>query len=102
MEFTPQSVDIFLLVVDTCEFHHVEAGSGMCTIRTDQEIEVNRDLFWALFVLPEVLFLGGVLRMVNSFGITVLLEPGYLFVKVGTCELVIEVQCGVRQFLQRI
>ncbi len=74
----------------------MEAGSGMCTIRTDQEVKVDWDFFWSLFILREALFLGGVLRMASPFRITVLLEPGCPFVEVGTCELVIEVQCGIR------
>ncbi len=100
-EFAPEGVDVGLGVVDAGVFHHVVACCGVGAVRADEEVEIYGDFcgsFWGgLFGGA----LGWVLGMVCSFGM-LLFEPGCLFVEIGACELVIEMQGYVRHLLQFI
>ena len=48
MKFAPESVDVFLLVADSGEFHEVEARGGVGAVGADEEVKVDFD-FWSAF-----------------------------------------------------
>ena len=61
----------------------------MCTIGSNEEVEMNFDLF------------GSVFRRDILAG-AALLKPGDILSEIGTCELVVEVKCHIRQALKDI
>lgn len=79
VEFAPEGVDVFLLVVDTGVLHQVIAGGGVGAVGADEEVEFHFD-FWGALV-------GGVLGVVGFLEGAVL-EPGSVFGVVGASELV--------------
>ena len=62
----------------------------MSTICTDEQVKGHRGLGRPLLIMPEGIILSRILRVVCPFGLTLLLEPGGFFVKVRTCQLVVE------------
>ena len=98
MEFAPEGVDVFLLVIEAGVFHEVVAHCGVGAVGTDHE--VKRDFYFVCAVLvgfAERGF-GGILGVVGFGGMGTLLEPGNVFVEVGACELVVEVKGHVGHF----
>jgi hypothetical protein len=43
-ELAPQGVDIILLVIDPAVFHHVISDCRVCSISTDHEVKIDRNL----------------------------------------------------------
>lgn len=100
-EFAPEGVDVGLCVVHPGVFHHVVPCCGVSAVSTYQEVEVY-GAFGGSF--GNGLFggaLGWVLRMIFFPG-TLLFEPGCLFVEIGACEFVVEMQGYVWHLFQYI
>jgi hypothetical protein len=79
LEFAPQCVDVFLLVVKAGELHEVVAGCGMGAISPYQEVKVDLN-FRSSFGIC-----GAQPRVSLSF-----LKPGFPMLEVGSSQLVIE------------
>ena len=100
-EFAPEGVDVGLGVVDPRVFHHVIACCGVGPIGADEEVEIYGDFCWSLRGRLLGGGLGRVLRMI-SFSRPLFFEPGCLFVEIGACEFVVEMQGYILHFLQGI
>ena len=94
-ELAPKRVDVFLLVVDAGELHHVVTCRRVRTIRANKDVERNRYLGGAVLMLFARILLGGVLSMIIFGSTRALFEPGNVFVEVGASQLVIEVESDV-------
>lgn len=93
-EFAPQRVDVLLLVVDTGELHHVEAASGVSTVRADKVVERDLDLGGSASDAQRV--------GLGSFAGNATLEPCLVCTEVSASQLVVEEQLDIRRALQRV
>lgn len=93
VEFAPEGVDVFLLVVDAGVLHQVVAGSGVGAVGADEEVEFHLDFWGAL--MGGIGRLGGVLGMVG-FWEGAVLEPSRVFGVIGAGKLVGEEEGHVR------
>jgi hypothetical protein len=80
MEFTPQGVDVLLLVVHSGELHQVVANGRVCAIRTNHEIESNLD-----FSGPAI---GGEIFVAC-------LKPSFVSFEISSGKLVVEEQLDI-------
>ena len=48
MKLAPESVDVFLVVVDPGKFHHMKASSRVSSICSDDEVKINFNFWGAL------------------------------------------------------
>src|ERR1700688_4997756 len=83
MEFAPQSVDVLLLVIHACVLHQMISYCGVCSICTDQEVEVDFNFFIA--------FSG------SGFAPC---EPGFVILEVSAGEFMVEEESDVWHCLQ--
>ena len=65
VKFTPERVDVFLLVVDAGVLHHVIARSRVGSVGADEEVEVHFDFSGSALVVAVGLALGGILSMID-------------------------------------
>lgn len=87
MEFAPESVDVFLLVIHSSVLHQVVPYGRVGTICSNHEVEVDLDFFvnlpWSGFASWDR-------------------EPGFVLLKIRSRELVVEEEFDIWQFLQFI
>ena len=102
VEFAPEGVDVFLLVVEPGEFHKVVADCRMGAVGTNHEVKADFDFLCALLVGFAEGRLGRILCMVSFGCMGTLLEPGNVLVEVGTRELVVEMKGYIGHFLQGV
>lgn len=97
-KLAPEGVDIFLLVVDPGVLHHMVPCGGVSAIRSNKDIEGNRNLSGAVLVLFSRSSLCRILGMVCPGNTGTLFEPCEVFVEVSTSKLVVEVESHVGHF----
>ena len=91
VEFTPEGVDVFLLVREAGVFHHVVAGGGVGAVGSDEEVEVYGYLGCSFLLSFSLAILCWILSVVGFGGLVMLFEPSSLLFKVRASELVVEV-----------
>ena len=87
LEFTPQSINVLLLVVHPDVLHHVVPDGRVGAIGTDHEIESHLD------------FRDSFLGLVSVFAN---FKPGFVCLKICTSELVVEEDCHVGHLLEDV
>ena len=102
MELTPESVDVFLLVIDTSKFHQVIACSRVSTIGANKEIKMNFLLRVTLVVACRCRWLTSVLGVIRFRSSETVLKPGCVLLEVGTCEFMVEEEGYVRHCFERV
>src|SRR4051812_12483929 len=85
-EFGPETVDVVLRVVYAREFHEVVADGGVSPIGADHEVESDF-MLWGTTAR--------ILRIERGRFSGEVFEPRFLRVKVGACELLLEVKGNV-------
>ncbi len=102
MEFAPQCVNVFLLVIESSELHQMITSGRMSTVCTDEQVESRGYFGCPLLIMPEGIMLSRILRVVGFFGIAVLFKPSCLLIEVSTRQLMVEVQRDIWQLLQGV
>lgn len=87
MEFTPQRVDVLLLIIHAGEFHQMVSDGRVSPICPNHEIKIYLNLPRAPV---------GRRDYVTHF------KPRFASAEVGTCQFVVEEQLDVRQRVQYI
>src|SRR5215469_11773332 len=81
-KFTPQTIDVLLVIVHSGKFHHVVASGRMGSIGTNEEVESNFNLLCSIR--------STVAGLIHD------LKPSLLLPEVGAGQLVLEEELDVR------
>ncbi len=82
LEFAPQSIDIFLLVVHAGEFHQVVPHRGVSAIGPNHQVELDFHF--------------------SAFAAVLNFEPSLAFAEVGSCKLMAEEKVDIWHAVQNI